>query len=92
MALAVFILPSRARFTSGQVVVTTGVGALIGEGRLDPAPYLYRHFCGDWGDLDDCDRRGLEPLSMPPSTFATSGPTWSSAARNVPGSTERTAS
>jgi hypothetical protein len=56
MALAVFILPSQARFASGQVVVTTGVGALIGEGRLNPAPYLYRHLCGDWGDLDDSDR------------------------------------
>ncbi len=57
MALAVLVLPSRARFASGQMVMTIGVDALIKEGRLDPAPYLYRHLCGDWGDLDDSDRR-----------------------------------
>ena len=37
--------------------MTTAVDALIEEGRLDPAPYLYRHLRGDWGDLDDGDRR-----------------------------------
>lgn len=57
MALAVLILPSQARFASGQVVITTGVDALIEQGRLDPAPYLCRHLSGDWGDLDDSDRR-----------------------------------
>ncbi|EER62141.1 conserved hypothetical protein [Acidovorax delafieldii 2AN] len=57
MAFAVLILPAQARFASGQVVMTIGVDALIEEGRLDPAPYLYRHLSGDWGDLDDSDRR-----------------------------------
>ena len=57
MALAAFILPSQARFASGQIVVTIGINALIEEGRLDPVPYLYRHLSGDWGDLDDGDRR-----------------------------------
>ncbi|QNP48633.1 hypothetical protein [Diaphorobacter aerolatus] len=57
MALAVLVLPSQARFASGQIVMTTGVDTLIDEGRLDPAPYLYRHLCGDWGDLDAGDRR-----------------------------------
>ena len=57
MALAAFILPSQARFASGQIVVTIGINALIEGGRLDPAPYLYRHLSGDWGDLDDGDRR-----------------------------------
>ena len=57
MALAALILPSQARFASGQIVVTIGINALIEEGRLDPVPYLYRHLSGDWGDLDDGDRR-----------------------------------
>ena len=57
MALAVLIIPSQARFATGQIVMTSGVDALIEAGRLDPAPYLYRHLSGDWGDLNDSDRR-----------------------------------
>ena len=57
MALAVLISPSQARFATGQIVMTSGVDALIEAGRLDPAPYLYRHLSGDWGDLNDSDRR-----------------------------------
>ena len=57
MALAVLIIPSQARFATGQIVLAGGVDALIEAGRLDPAPYLYRHLSGDWGDLDEDDRR-----------------------------------
>ena len=57
MALAVLIIPSQARFATGQIVMTSGVDALIEAGRLDPAPYLYRHLSGDLGDLNDSDRR-----------------------------------
>ena len=56
MALAVINLASQARFSPGQLVMTIGVDTLIDEGRLDPAPYLYRHLSGDWGDLDAGDR------------------------------------
>ncbi len=55
MALAVLVLPSQARLASGRIVMTIGVDTLIAEGRLDPAPYLYRHLSGDWGDLDASD-------------------------------------
>ena len=57
MALAVLNLASQARFSPGQVVMTTGVDELVRQGRLNPTPYLRRHLHGDWGDLSDDDRR-----------------------------------
>ena len=57
MALAILNLASQARFSSGQVVMTAGIDDLVRQGRLNPAPYLRRHFRGDWGDLDESDRR-----------------------------------
>lgn len=54
MALAVL---SQPRFRVGQLVMTAGVNDLVQRGALDPVPYLRRHLDGDWGDLDDCDRR-----------------------------------
>ena len=57
MALAVLNLASQARFSPGQVVMTTGVDELVRQGRLNPSPYLRRHLHGDWGDLSGDDRR-----------------------------------
>ena len=57
MALAVLNLASQARFSPGQVVMTTGVDELVRQGRLNPTPYLRRHLHGDWGDLSGDDRR-----------------------------------
>ena len=57
MALAVLNLASQARFSPGQVVMTTGVDGLVRQGRLNPTPYLHRHLRGDWGDLSEHDRR-----------------------------------
>ena len=57
MVLAVLNLSSEARFSPGQVVMTAGVDDLVRQGRLNPTPYLRRHLHGDWGDLDDDDRR-----------------------------------
>jgi hypothetical protein len=37
--------------------MTSGVDALVRAGQLDPVLYFFRHLCGDWGDLDDSDRR-----------------------------------
>ncbi|MCA9973732.1 MAG: hypothetical protein KC425_26140, partial [Anaerolineales bacterium] len=41
------------RFALGHVVMTPGAAAL----NVDFAPYLARHAAGDWGSLDDFDRR-----------------------------------
>ena len=57
MALAVLNLASQARFSPGQVVMTTGVDELVRQGRLNPTPYLRRHLHGDWGDLSGDDWR-----------------------------------
>lgn len=34
-----------------------GVDALVQQGQFNPIPYLRRHLGGDWGDLDDSDKR-----------------------------------
>ncbi|MDR2112568.1 MAG: hypothetical protein LBQ62_05650 [Candidatus Accumulibacter sp.] len=48
---------AQPRFSSGLVLMTCGVENLVQQGRLNPAPYLCRHFSGDWGDLSDSDKR-----------------------------------
>jgi hypothetical protein len=44
------------RFPLGQTVATPGAIALD----VDLARYLRRHHCGDWGDLDECDKQANE--------------------------------
>lgn len=48
---------SSRRFSPGKTVMTCGVDALVQQGRLNPVPFLHRHLNGDWGDLEDYDRR-----------------------------------
>lgn len=55
---AVFIgVAPYVRFDPGQIVMTRGVSDLVQQGRLNPSACLRRHLGGDWGDLDDSDRR-----------------------------------
>lgn len=45
--------PLKQLFDLGQLVMTPGAAAL----GVNFLPYLARHVCGDWGELDDFDRR-----------------------------------
>ncbi|HTC49944.1 MAG TPA: hypothetical protein VK722_21655 [Candidatus Aquilonibacter sp.] len=47
-------------FSLGQVVTTPGVLALLEANGMDPLAFLIRHVCGDWGDLDEDDRKENE--------------------------------
>ncbi|MBV6791560.1 hypothetical protein [Xanthomonas euvesicatoria] len=47
----------RLLFPIGALIFSAGIDRLMREGRLDPMPYFQRHTRGDWGDLDDSDRR-----------------------------------
>lgn len=44
-------------FDLGAVVATPGALALLSRRRIDPQSLLQRHARGDWGDLDEEDRR-----------------------------------
>ena len=44
------------KFELGRTVATAGVAAL----ELELFPYLRRHHCGDWGDLDSQDKQANE--------------------------------
>lgn len=46
----------KPRFPLGKTVVTPGALAL----GIDLVPYMHRHHCGDWGDLDECDKQANE--------------------------------
>jgi hypothetical protein len=54
--LFISVVPN-ARFPAGNVVVTAGVDELVHQGRLNHSEYLRRHLGGDWGDLDEGDKR-----------------------------------
>ena len=46
-----------ARFFLGAVVATPGALDLLSTLRINAHSLLYRHAQGDWGDLEDDDRR-----------------------------------
>ena len=48
------------RLPLGRVVATPGALKLLSEVGEDPLSYLARHSSGDWGDLDEDDRRENE--------------------------------
>jgi hypothetical protein len=51
------IAPLKPLFALGQVVATPGVLRVFEESHDSPLTYLVRHQSGDWGYLDDHDKR-----------------------------------
>ncbi len=51
---------SAQRFALGQVVATPGVLIALAEAGQTPHEFTNRHAVGDWGDLDEQDRRANE--------------------------------
>ena len=48
------------KFQSGQIVATPGALDALSASGDDVLDYLERHLAGDWGDLDEHDRRENE--------------------------------
>jgi hypothetical protein len=51
---------SGIRFSPGSVVATPGALEALRASGDDPLAYLVRHIAGDWGELDEHDRRENE--------------------------------
>jgi hypothetical protein len=49
-----------ARFPPGRIVATPGALAALAEAGESPDIFLKRHFIGDWGEVDEHDRRENE--------------------------------
>lgn len=48
---------SSPKFALGQTVATVDVVAFAQEHSLDLSPYFLRHCHGDWGNVEESDRR-----------------------------------
>jgi hypothetical protein len=48
---------TEARFPPGRIVATPGALATLEEAGESPGIFLKRHLTGDWGEVDDHDRR-----------------------------------
>lgn len=51
--------------TTQRCVVTMGAADALAQAGTDARRYLGRHFAGDWGDLDEYDRRVNREASLP---------------------------
>jgi hypothetical protein len=51
---------ARARFPLGQTLATPGALEALQSAGQDPAALLARHQVGDWGDLDEEDKKENE--------------------------------
>lgn len=53
-------MQTTTRFPLGQMVATPGALRVLADLNVSPMTLLERHQSGDWGDLDDMDRRANE--------------------------------
>jgi len=51
---------AREKFQPGRIVATPGALAALEASGEVPVGYLARHIAGDWGDVDEHDRRENE--------------------------------
>lgn len=51
--------------TTQRCTVTEGAADALAQAGTDARLYLDRHFVGDWGDLDEHDRRVNREASLP---------------------------
>ena len=49
-----------ARFPLGRIVAAPGALKAFQEARQEPATFLARHITGDWGELNEHDRKENE--------------------------------
>lgn len=54
------ILPVKPRFPLGQIVSTPGALRVLMAAGEDPMKLICRHVSGDWGNLDEADKRENE--------------------------------
>lgn len=52
--------PAAPLFSLGHVVITAAARAALGDARVLPDQMLKRHAAGDWGAVDDIDRKQNE--------------------------------
>lgn len=52
-SLATFI----PRFSPGQILATANALAVLAQANVTTWSLLRRHFCGDWGELDELDHK-----------------------------------
>ena len=51
---------SGIKFSPGSIVATPGALAALEASGADPMAYVVRHIAGDWGEVDEHDRRENE--------------------------------
>ena len=52
------------KFDLGQLLITPGALDALTRNGTDEGPYLLRHQSGDWGDVDEIDKREMTFLYL----------------------------